>query len=295
MLFIAAYLMNKQGLDVARFKKLSNAYTAIAGLITLFIFTTLYTLSFYQTPYYQNVTEPLAPLHDWRFGVCIVIIVSSTYLSKKNYIVNKNNLGAISFAALITIAILPLVTFLLDPLLGFTETLQVGYQSIADVALLSSISLILCCLYFYDKIRIRQGIASYKLLFLLAFSLTMGAYFTPKILQTYHPFLIGIYASITVFLYFLIQSTKRAEFRILFKKRLVLHAFKTGGIGAFSSILNNLTGSFLPAEIYVLAKRAMAISASVSMDIFRKNKRINKKDIIVVLCIIVLAIYYAIK
>ena len=123
----------------------------------------------------------------------------TSYSIRQNYIINHGNVSAINFSILSSLALIPIMTAMLDPLFGFENTLLISYSNKMEPFLLSATIMIICALFFAGKKSQRKsGIKSYGLLIALSVSLSLSAYTSSKLIQTYHPFMTSTFVSLSV-------------------------------------------------------------------------------------------------
>ena len=93
------------------------------------------------------------------------------YLYRENYNKNKENFTMINMFVFSTIYLMPILTFIYNPLFDFNTMHDIKYDSIFEAAIFSFILFILTMVYYIDKIK-NKMVKNLKLLILLLFFFT---------------------------------------------------------------------------------------------------------------------------
>ena len=292
LLFCLSFCEN-YNMRVAGNSDIRNVYTFFitfsGAVISLIIFLLL---SYYNSTILEVYNKNIGIIYDPRFQITIVLEMFGIWLARKNHKVNKNNITAINFSLFFSLALVPIFAFLGDSILGFENTLKIGYKSNLEFVLFVSFMTLLTILYFIDKLK--NEINNKLLLVLFPIVLSSTMFLSGKLMQTYESFFTTFLITFSVSIFYFLLALYKKEFSVLNREHTKpLMIICSSWMIALP--MNTLAVKILAIEFVTLLKRMAQLIVGIILDKkYNKSKKIKLKDKIIIFFILFIGflVYY---
>lgn len=240
--------------------------------------------------YYVNLDFSF--MFDYHIYFSIFLEVMNFKLAKFNY-QHQKDFTLISFAQMTSIWLIFLISYILDPILGYKDTLTINYQENYQVLLYAGLFLVSTILYFYDKLNL-SNIKHPISLISFAISLTFTMYFAVKNMQTYQALLVVFIIMLTIGTVYTIENIKQKKTRRMYKKLLKrplkITFYKYLATYIFLILLNTVVVLMISVEFLTVFKRNGQMLASNVIDYKKYKKLPSKKDMVLIFMIFSIAL-----
>lgn len=296
LLLIASLCGNNQNVSFAANKPCINILTTCMGWLNGIAFLILWVASNSFGWFSHYDASALSLLTDWRAYTSVLIGIVGIYFTRQNYIINHGNVSAINFSILSSLALIPIMTAIFDPIFGFENTLLISYSNKMEPFLLSATIMVICALFFAGKkSQSKSGIKSYGLLIALSLSLSLSAYTSSKLIQTYQPFMTSAFVSLSVSIPFLVIALLNNEIRSFSQMGVRSGAaiLLSGGVVA---PLNITASAIIPVELSTIYKRVSQVLSGAIIDIKAGRSHVlTRRDAFLILSLIAITLYLSLR
>lgn len=266
----------------------SNKNYQIRNLLTLSMTITVSTLLFFQ--YFVDystisfISEKFVFFKEPLFYIALLLNFFTQYLYRKVNKLNEKNLVFGEFAGFVMIAAVPIVSYLMMTFIHFENTINVKYESIYQMLLVSGVLFFLSFIFFADKIRSKTVVRA-DILFLFVLTSTINFVLINKLMQMYDTE--AVYFCTMVFNSFIwiAMAKKKEEFSRVEKRHYPMFVL-FGAVYILYSYINIIIVNYLPPE-HISVFRAISAILSTAFFDYLNSKRVtlSLKDGIVLCCI----------
>lgn len=224
-------------------------------------------------------------IKDWRLYVGIVMEIFGVWISRKNYELNHDSITSINFSLFLSIILVPIFSFALTDFFGFSSGINLNI-SIGELLLFLLIYSGLLIIYFSDKIN--GHINNKFVLFIMPIALSCSMFWTTKMMQVYQGVIYYGIIGFCLFVFFLSASVFHGEIKNIRK----FHLKKVLLVASISSVvlpLNIIAIKILAVEFVSILKRMSQLKVAIWLE--RKDKAPSKKDVFVIIALIITTIY----
>ncbi len=287
-LFISSIL---ETLYMRTLSKSTCKYFLLSFMLMIMSFINLGFLYFSSENFIDITKHNLRIFYDPFFYINIIVEILAATCMLLNYKHNGKNLTAINFSLFLSVIIIPIFVLISQYFGIFQNSITIKYNNLNELFIFIGSLLILIIIYFYDKIKF-NGLNNLTIFLISPLLTTFALYLAINMLQTYSQFFY-------VFVILFILSLNFLFFSFMFKEkeRFKKNNFKTIGIISLIALpaipLNSFGLSMLPVELATIFKRLTQLLSGIFFDYyFEKKINLKLKDIVVIILIFSIAIYF---
>ncbi len=271
-----------------KYKYFNSALLAFVGSLFL-LFTNINRVDYHDFTF----------LFDYRFYLSQIISVAFMIVQFKSRKINEKNVTICYFVNFLSLAIVPFVSIGLMYLFSFKNTIEVKYDSINDVYLLSLSLFILAVLFYIDKLK-NKSVKGINVLIAAFFLGAISGVFGSKMMQEYNPVNYMIIATVFNLLVFMILSflKEKKDFKENKTEQSVQLKDSKGYIFmvlgyCVTLYINTIIISNIPAEQYSIIRNVGIILVNYAYTYHYENiNLVNFKDSFVLALMIFVLIYF---
>jgi hypothetical protein len=229
---------------------------------------------------------------SYQIYLCIFVEMLGLWIARTNYEKNGDNITAINVTMFLSLLLVPIVSYFLTSPMGFSETINVNYESQYELWIFIGLMTVLLSGFFVGKLN--GHINNWVFLLLTPVVLSFTMFITTKLMQLHDAYF--VYGTIA-----LINSIIFGSIALIKKEQKSLHKGQTNHflLLSLSSILfvplNAIVVKLIAVEFITLLKRIAQILTGSIVDHLHGNKNnMNTKDKIIVSLIfsMALGLYY---
>ena len=267
-----------------------NKNFQIRNLLTLSMTITVSVLLFFQYFIdYNNfsfISEKFVFFKEPLFYITLSLNCGSQYLARKSEKYNEKNLIFTQFSNFVLIALVPIVSYILMKMFHFENTIEVQYDNIFEVLLISGVLFTLSVLFFYDKMKSKSIIRLDILIAFICVS-TLNFVLINKLMQMYDTEAVYFCSMIFNSIIWIAMAKQKNEISKV-EKRHIPFFIIFGFVYILYSYLNIIIVKFLPSEYIAIFKTLSAVLSTAFFDFIRSKKMtLTKKDILILFCIFI--------
>lgn len=235
-----------------------------------------------------TANDVTAILLDPRLYPTLAVELAAFYFARKNYAVNGEDMTSIKCALLLSLLFVPVISFVLTPLLGFEQSINLTYNSPVEMLGVLGVVSIFLLAYFYDK---RVGkVKSWLYLILTPISLSFSMFFSVKMFQTHNGYSVMALVSLFNCLVFGLMAIPYLRAKKTLSPRSALASV---GCGVLIVPFNVIAVSTIAVEFVTLLKRLSQVIVGIVFDVvYHRKVTISGKDAALVVILFGLAWWY---
>lgn len=218
------------------------------------------------------------------FYLTLLLNCSSQYFARKTEKYNEKNLVFTQFSNFVLIALVPIVSFFITKIFHFENTIEVQYDGLLDVFLISMVLFSLSVLFFYDKMK-NKSIVRIDILITFMCVSTLNFVLINKLMQMYDTEAVYFCSMVFNSFVWIAMAKQKKELSNVEKKHFPFFIV-FGLVYILYSYINIIIVNYLPSEYIAIFKTLAAVSSAAFFDFLRSKKAtLTKKDMFILFCI----------